>query len=156
MQVGSLTDSVTVTAEASLLKTESGELSHEVTVTQMQELPILSVGGGGSSATSGFRNPWSVALLIPGTQFNSNSSMHVNGSTATSYAIRLEGMDAQMDGASIIYTQRVQPSVDAVQEVAIQTSNFAAEFGTVGGGLFNVSMRSRSNQYHGNPYDYMG
>ena len=155
MQIGSPTDSVTVTAEASLLKTESGELSHEITVTQMQELPILSVGGGGSSATSGFRNPWSVALLIPGVQFNSNSSMYVNGSTSTSYSIRVEGMDAQMDGTSIIYTQRVQPSVDAIQEVAIQTSNFAAEFGTVGGGLFNVSMRSGSNQYHGNLYDYL-
>src|SRR5438876_2442790 len=81
--------------------------------------------------------------------------MTVNGSTSTSYAIRIEGMDAQMDGASIIYTQRVQPSVDAIQEVAIQTSNFAAEFGTVGGGLFNVTMRSGTNQYHGNLYDYM-
>jgi hypothetical protein len=154
LEIGTSSESVTVTAEASLLKTESGELSHEVTVTQMQELPILSVGGGGSSATSGFRNPWSVALLIPGTQFVSNSSMNVNGSN-TSYSIRVEGMDAQMDGANIIYTQRVQPSVDAIQEVAIQTSNFAAEFGTVGGGLFNVSMKSGSNQLHGNVYDYM-
>ena len=155
MQVGAATDSVTVTAEASLLKTESGELSHEITVTQMQELPILAVGGGGGSATSGFRNPWSVALMIPGTQFISNSSMYVNGSTTTSYSIRIEGMDAQMDGANIIYTQRVQPSVDAIQEVAIQTSNFAAEFGQVGGGLFNTTMKSGSNAYHGSGYDYI-
>src|SRR5438067_2280424 len=125
VQVGASTDSITVTAEASLLKTESGDVAHEVTVTQMQELPILSVGGGGSSATSGFRNPWSVALLIPGTQFASNSSMSVNGSN-TSYSIRVEGMDANMNDASVVYTQRVQPSVDAIQEVAIQTSNFAA------------------------------
>jgi len=154
LEVGAASESVTVTAEATLLKTESGELAHEVTVTQMQELPILSVGGGGGTATSGFRNPWSVALLIPGTQYVSNSSMSVNGSS-TSYSIRVEGMDAQMDGANIIYTQRVQPSVDAIQEVAIQTSNFAAEFGTVGGGLFNVQMKSGSNQYHGNLYDYL-
>jgi hypothetical protein len=114
LQVGASTDTITVTAEASLLKTESGEVAHEVTVTQMQELPILSVGGGGSSATSGFRNPWSVALLIPGTQFNSNSSMSVNGSN-TSYSIRVEGMDANLNDASVSYTQRVQPSVDAIQ-----------------------------------------
>src|ERR1700674_686879 len=52
LQLGSPAESITVTSEATLLKTESGELSHEVTVTQMQELPILSVGGGGGTASS--------------------------------------------------------------------------------------------------------
>src|SRR5205823_14159144 len=50
--------------------------------------------------------------------------------------------------------QQSQPSVDAIQETAIQTSNFAAEFGQVGGGLFNVTMRSGTNQFHGSTYDY--
>jgi hypothetical protein len=44
--------------------------------------------------------------------------------------------------------------VDAIQEVAVQTSNFAAEFGTVGGGLLNITMKSGTNQYHGTAYDY--
>jgi len=91
--------------------------------------------------------------LIPGTQFTSNSSMSINGST-TSYSIRVEGQDANMNDANVIYTQRVQPSVDAIQEVSVQTSNYAAEFGTVGGGIFNVTMKSGTNQYHGNLYDY--
>ena len=46
-------------------------------------------------------------------------------------------------------------SVDAIQETAIQTSNFAAEFGQVGGGLFNITMRSGTNQYHGGGFDYL-
>jgi hypothetical protein len=48
----------------------------------------------------------------------------------------------------------VQPSVDAIEEVAIVTSNYAAEYGSVAGALFNVTMRSGGNQYHGSVYDY--
>jgi len=153
LEIGSNAETVTVTAETSLLKTENSELAHNVTVNQMQNLPILSVGGNGTSATSGVRNPWSLVQLIPGTQFNSNSSMSVNGSS-TSYSIRIEGMDATMNDGNVIYTQRIQPSVDAIQEVSVQTSNYAAEFGTVGGGIFNTTMKSGTNQYHGNLYDY--
>ena len=47
-----------------------------------------------------------------------------------------------------------QPSTDAIQEVAIQTSNYAAEFGQAGGGVFNLTMRSGTNQYHGSAYEY--
>jgi hypothetical protein len=46
-------------------------------------------------------------------------------------------------------------SVDAMQETAIQTSNFAPEFGAVGGGLFNITTRSGTNKFHGAGYDYL-
>jgi len=49
---------------------------------------------------------------------------------------------------------QTQPSVDAIQEVAIQTSNFAAEFGTAGGAVVNMVTKSGTNQYHGSAYDY--
>ena len=45
--------------------------------------------------------------------------------------------------------------MDAVQEVSIQTSNFAAEYGQAAGGYFNFTMKSGTNQYHGSLYDYM-
>jgi len=44
--------------------------------------------------------------------------------------------------------------VDAIQEVAVQTSNFAAEYGQVGGGYFNLTMKSGTNQFHGSGYDF--
>ena len=44
--------------------------------------------------------------------------------------------------------------MDAIQEVAIQTSNFAAEYGQAGGGYFNYTMKSGTNQLHGSAYDY--
>ena len=62
-----------------------------------------------------------------------------------------------MDGTNQINSVQAGTgaSVDAMQEIAIQTSNYAPEFGSVGGGLFNITMRSGTNQYHGAGYDYL-
>src|SRR5207253_8836920 len=103
--------------------------------------------------TLGIRNPWALALELPGTFFLGGTFMKINGAPSNTTAYRIEGMDAT-NNLSVGFTASVQPSVDAIQEVAVQTSNYAAEFGAVGGGLFNVSMKSGTNQYHGGAYDY--
>lgn len=155
LEVGTAAESVTVTADASLLKTETGELAHNVTISQMQNLPLLPVNGAtGAVAAIGFRDPYAVALLIPGVQYSASATMIVNGNPSGSAQYRIEGQTSGQSGSLTVFTQFTQPSVDAVQEVAIQTSNFAAEFGTVGGGIFNVTMKSGTNQYHGSAYDY--
>ena len=45
--------------------------------------------------------------------------------------------------------------MDAIQEVTILTSNFAAEYGQVGGGFLNYTMKSGTNELHGSAYDYL-
>jgi hypothetical protein len=155
LEVGSAAESVTVTAEAPLLATESGALTHNVTATQLTTLPILALGGVGSTATSGFRDPFALARLIPGINYIANSQMVINGNPDDTMQIRVEGQVAGNTGGLRQYTGQTQPSVDAIQEVAVQTSNYSAEFGTVGGGIFNVSMKSGTNQYHGTAYDFM-
>src|SRR4051812_35789915 len=45
LEVGAVSESVTVTAEATLLKTESGDVSHNVTLSQLNNLPVLGIGG---------------------------------------------------------------------------------------------------------------
>lgn len=154
LEVGATTDSVTVTAEASLLKTETGDLVHNVTVSQMTNLPILTVGGTGTGASSGFRDPFALAAMIPGIQYQPNLTMVVNGNPDDTVQFRVEGQTAGNTGGLRQYTGQAQPSVDAIQEVAVQTSNYAAEFGTAGGGIFNVTMKSGTNQYHGSAYTY--
>jgi hypothetical protein len=69
LQIGSSSEAVTVTAESSLLRTEGSELAHNVTIRQLDNLPILPVNGGGVSGLSspGFRDPFSLTQLIPGT-----------------------------------------------------------------------------------------
>ena len=80
--------------------------------------------------------------------------MVINGMPNASVQYRIEGQVSGVDNVLAAFTHFTQPSVDAVQEVAVQTSNFAAEFGSVGGGIFNVTMKSGTNQFHGSAYDY--
>jgi hypothetical protein len=152
LEVGSAAESVTVSAEVSLLKTESADVSHNVTVRTLNELPMLGVGSS-QAGSSGARNPNNVALLVPGTFYQANSNVKVNGAPTNSQSYNVEGLDSTNQLINFAPAQ-LQPSVDAIQEVSIQTSNYAAEFGTAGGGFFNVTMRSGANTIHGSAYDY--
>src|SRR5215831_13180011 len=150
LEVGSNTESVTVTEAAPLLKTESGELSHTVTTDTMNSLPVMSIGANAGS--SGIRNPYAVVQLLPGTTYSPDVAIRVNGLPANTQAMRIEGQDATNGWYSV--QSQTQGSVDAIQEFAVQTSNYAAELGQAGGGLFNVTMRSGTNQLHGGAYEY--
>ncbi|HYK57843.1 MAG TPA: TonB-dependent receptor [Bryobacteraceae bacterium] len=150
LEVGSNTESVTVTEAAPLLKTESGELSHTVSTNTMNNLPVMSIGAAAGS--SGIRNPYSVVQLLPGTTYSPDVAIRVNGLPANTQAMRIEGQDATNGWYSA--QSQTQGSVDAMQEFAVQTSNYAAELGQAGGGLFNVTMRSGTNQFHGGAFEY--
>ena len=158
LEVGAQTESVTVTAEASLLKTESGDLTHNVTTTELSELPILSTGGTFSANTSGWRDPLALVKLMPGVQYAANSQIVVNGQPNSvfgtkSLQIRVEGQTSGGQGFLAGYTSMGQASVDAIQEVAVQTSNYAAEYGAAGA-IVNATMKSGTNQLHGSVYDF--
>ncbi len=152
LEVGAVSESVTVTAEATLLKTESGDVAHNVTLSQLNNLPILGIGGN-NAGSNGIRNPFNSAILVPGISFTPNFAMIVNGAPSNTAAYRIEGLDNTNHTVAFANTQS-QPSPDAVEEIAIQTSNYAAEYGQAGGGLFNLTMKSGTNQYHGTVYDY--
>jgi hypothetical protein len=152
LEVGSNTESVTITEAAPLLKTESGELAHNVTSDSLNTLPVLGIGAANTGAT-GIRSVYSVTSLIPGAEWMADSTIRLNGLEGNSAALRVDGQDATPT-ISLGQTSQTEPSVEAVQEVAVQASNFAAEFGQAGGGLFNFTMKSGSNQYHGSGYDY--
>jgi len=152
LEIGASTESVTVSAESSLLQTETGDVAHNITFAQLQNLPLLGTGNA-NSGSSGLRNPYNTATAIPGVVYTPNSSMIINGAPNNTASYRLEGMDNTNHTVGFA-VQENQPSADAVQEIAIQTSNYAAEFGAAGGGLFNLVMKSGTNAYHGTGYEY--
>ena len=151
LEVGAITEIVTVSADVPLLKTESGELSHNVRVDALDNLPVLSIGAGVGS--SGMRNPYAVMAVLPGADWRPDSSVRVNGTPGNTQALRVEGMDATNNMWQNM-GQYVQQGVDAIQEFAIQTSNYAPEFGQAGSAVFNLTMKSGSNQIHGSAYEY--
>ena len=100
------------------------------------------------------RNPLQISGLLPGVSFGNDKSMVVNGLPSNSEAIRIEGQDSTGNIWKVLQQLSQGASVDAIQEVSVQTSNFAAEYGQVGGGYFNFTMKSGTNQFHGSGYDY--
>jgi hypothetical protein len=154
MEVGASTESVTVTAEASMMKTDSGALVHNIRPQEIQTLPLMVTYFPGAPTLAMARDPFATVQTLPGVVFTSNTDIRVNGLGGTNVQYRLDGEVLGNIGAPGI-TTRTQPSADAIQEIAVQTSNFAAEFGSVGGAVFNVTIKSGTNQYHGSVYDYM-
>jgi len=152
LEIGSNTETVTVSAESTLLQTETGDLVQNISFAQLQNLPLLGTGNA-NSGSSGIRNPYNTATAIPGVVYSANATMIINGAPNNSAAYRLEGLDNTNHTVGFA-VQENQPSADSVQEIAIQTSNYAAEFGAAGGGLFNLVMKSGTNQYHGTLYEY--
>jgi hypothetical protein len=152
LQVGTATESVTVTAESTLLSTQTGELAHYVTLKEIDDLPLLGIGTA-NAGVAGVRNPFNVIESLPGmSSYVADYGMTFNGLSA-SQSIRIEGQDATQHILPA-YSASAQPGADAIQEVAFQTSNYAPEFGTVGSVMMNFNMKSGTNQYHGTGYDY--
>lgn len=149
LQIGAAADSVTVTDEASLLKTETAEVAHNITTERVVNLPAFPIGTG-----SGARNPLAITRLVQGSFYAPDQSLRINGLPANTQSFRVDGQEIQ-NGIQSTNQSWTQPSVDAIQEVAVQTSTYAAEFGQAGGGVFNATMKSGTNQYHGSAYDYM-
>jgi len=164
LQVGQTSEAVTVTAEASLLKTETSELAGNFTIKQLDDLPLLTVG----ATNDGVRDYFSASRLLPGVQYcdsatcpgggsgNAITVTVINGTPNNSLSTRLDGSvmnptSSRLGGA----TMETQSSTEAVQEVAILTSSFAPEFGAGGGAVVNVVTKSGTNALHGTAYDYL-
>src|SRR5438552_6091802 len=115
LEVGSASESVTVEADAPLIKTESGELSHVVTTERMDSLPLLQTGA--IAGSGGIRNPYTVVALMPGSalvQGAKGPTVRINGGVNNSEILLVEGMDATnslSQGAS----QQNPPGTDTIQ-----------------------------------------
>src|SRR5215467_2254089 len=138
-------------AEAAVLKKKNAEQSQTLNGDDINKLP-LTLGGNNLYGT---RNPLAGLSLSPGVSqvVGTNFQFRTNGSTDTARFL-LDGQDMTTAGMTSQHLSESHPSVEAVSEVTLQSSNFAAEFGQVQGGLVNFTTRSGTNQFHGTAYDY--
>jgi hypothetical protein len=141
LEVGAVSESIVVTAEAARVQTDSPQVGTSLTSASITDLP-LSFSGARSPETFAYR-------LTPGVTGDSWTS-HINGSTTAS-------KDVLLDGASVStyrggHFGESSVSMEAVQEFKVQTSGMSAEFGRMQAGIFNFVMKSGSNQIHGSVY----
>ncbi len=150
LQVGSATESITVTSEAPLLKTEDAEVTHDMSGDEVSALPInFSVIAGGY-----VRSPFVFITNEPGANNTGQNTVRVNGMPNSSESMMVDGQEAtNTNNAGGI--DELQPSVESIEAVALQTSNYAPEFGQVVGGLFNFNSKSGTNSFHGSAFNYL-
>ncbi len=149
LTLGEIAESVTVTAEAALLRTETGALGTTVSTKVINELPLIG------------RNPYVFLTLSPGIQYTGDPGALNPWDVAGPSTFAASGSESKseflLDGIPNMGISNVSlsPSPDAVQEMRVQTSAFDAEFGHAGAAFVNVSTRSGTNDYHGTAYWYL-
>jgi hypothetical protein len=151
LQIGASTESVTVTAAAAQLKTESAEQSTVIQTDTINELPLNFGGGGGSSGN--IRSPFAFNMLSPGVSGTGADSSSINGQTG--FRVQVEGQDTTSQNDPNWTSTVSHASVDSIEEFSLQTSNFSAEYSQVGGGFYNFTTKSGTNQFHGTGYEYL-
>lgn len=149
LQVGEVTESVTVTDSVRLLEADSSDRGQVVGRAAIVNLPL----NGRAYAD--------LALLSPGVRKSNitarDASFNVNGLRSSLNNFMLDGVDNNAYGTSNqgFSNQIVQLNPDAVQEFRVQTNNFSAEYGRAGGAVINASLRSGTNQFHGAAWEFL-
>ena len=148
LAVGHATTSITVTANAPLLQTDSPQNNVEVTTRDLNELPI-NINGVGA-----VRDPMGFAALLPGTISGGWNDIHIQGSPATTYRVFMNGLDDTSAVKGAISDEQ-QPSVESLSSESLMINDYSAQFGESGGGIFNYTSKSGTNRLHGTAFNYL-
>jgi len=149
LRPGDVKESIEVTGEAPVLESESSSVSQLVDNKSLVTLPLNG------------RNYSQLALLSPGAVPNIGSraqdGFSINGARTFQNTYLIDGIDNNnyILGADTASTQAIRPSVDAVQEFRIDTSNYTAEFGRAQGGVISVTIKSGANTFHGSAFEFL-
>ena len=152
LQVGAVTQEIEVSAAPPLLQTDTMEVGTVITNRINEDLPLAT------------RNYIELTMLAPGTTNPNPSSMtsglttasggrpYVNGNREQSDNFLLDGIDNNQVSDNLVgYT----PSVDAIQEFNMISNNAPAEFGNFQGGIVSATIKSGTNQLHGDGFEFL-
>ncbi|HZT32882.1 MAG TPA: carboxypeptidase regulatory-like domain-containing protein [Bryobacteraceae bacterium] len=151
LSVGAVNESVTVSGSAAALQTTSPEVSTVLERRAILDLPIEVGSGGATTAASGRRQPENFIFLTPGVS-GIPWSKNINGSPDFTQEVLYDGISAQL-AVTPGFLAQTSPPYEAVQEFKVQNSLFPAEYGR-GLGVINFTLRSGTNQYHGDLFEF--
>lgn len=150
MELGQITESVEVSAEAVALQTDTMDVRNDIQSQELQNVPV--------PVTRNFQN---LMVTVPGISppqnahsISANPSrslmMNANGTTAQSVAVRIDGATAW--NSWLPHVGGYVPALEAIDTVSVQTSSYEAELGYAGGAAVNVQIKSGTNELHGSGF----
>lgn len=154
MELGATQTTVDVHAEIPMMSTENAVRNDVIQAKQVTDMPLQG------------RNWATLLKVIPGSSPNNTNAINgrdagydgygdfrVNGKASNQTQVNLDG-GSNVDHGSDNKTT-VTPSLESIQEVAVLTNNFQAEYGNRAGVVINIVTKSGSNQWHGTAWDYL-
>jgi hypothetical protein len=148
LDLGTTRETVEVTAEASILQSETARVASQISNKLVADLPLVVNGA--------VRSPFDLAAVTPDVS-GSGNSMRVGGGRASLFGMTLDGNavgSASANGAQS-FTVFQTPSIEALSEFAVETGGFKAESGHASGGTVSFVSRSGTNQFHGRVYEFL-
>jgi hypothetical protein len=153
LSVAGLTEQVNVVSEAPLLETSKADRGTVIDAARIAELPLQS------------RSPMALVVLVAGVNYNAQAiylrpfdngalaNWSMNGGQTSNNEFLLDGApnNANQNGNNIAYV----PPAASVQEMKVATNSYDAQYGRTAGGVVSVSLKSGTNSFHGEVYDYM-
>jgi len=144
LQLGDVNQSISVRdTRSQMLKPESSEVSQVINSAQVADLPL---------------NGRNFEDLIPlmagattGMQGQSNGGYNLNGSRSDSNLFVIEGQS----NSDFNHNLLIRPEIDAIQEFQILTATFSAEYGSSGGGIVSIQLKSGGNQMHASLFEFL-
>ena len=154
LEVGAMTESVSIQAETPLVQTSSSELGTTVGNEEIEALPL-----NGRNFVNLTRTIPGVLRGIPGANIDgagslawrASASFSANGQRPRDNNYMLDGVD---NNETWLQTVVVFPSVDALDEFKLQTSTYSAEFGRSLGGVVNLQIKSGTNRLRGSAFEF--
>lgn len=152
LNLGSVVETVEVSATTPLLQTQEASVGTVATAKQINDLPL-----NGRNYTFLAQLGTGVTSLSPVRGLDQTGSFVANGLTTVHNNYILDGIDNNnatvdyLNGAAYVNL----PPPDAIQEFKVQTSNFSAEFGRAGGAVLNATIKSGTNQFHGSLWEFL-
>ena len=151
LEIGAVTESVDVVTIAPILQTDSAVVGQVITGSTATALPLNG------------RNFAQLTLLVPGAQHTDQMSFttpgalnggrpYVNGNREQGNNFMIDGLDANEQQDNLI---GYNPSPDALAEIRVETNNYSAEFGNVAGAVVNTIIKSGTNAFHGNGFEFL-
>jgi hypothetical protein len=157
LEVGDVSTTVAVTAEAPLIESNTSSLGQVITARSVAEIPIRG------------RNVFDLVGLAPGVQVNPRSigAVASTGNNAAPLFVfsdisinggRYRSNDFMLDGVSVVLPENnnyaISPTPDGTQEFKVQSNSYGPEFGRSGGGVINVVTKGGTNALHGTAYEF--
>ena len=151
MRIGQGTETVEVTGAAPVLQTDTTQISTLIDAKTNDALPLAT------------RNYIQLTLLTPGAVTPDPASMttgadmtssgrpYINGNRQQANNFMLDGMDNNQIGDNEV---GYSPSVDAIQEFNLISQNASAEYGNFQGGIVNTTIKSGTNAFHGDVFEF--